>query len=60
MKARFEINYIMQKSAVTGRTFKDFLTYEVLSDICMNVTQQKDYEVIWIDKPYNKGRLIKP
>lgn len=59
MKARFEINYIMQKSAVTGRTFKDFLTYEVLSDICMNVTQQKDYEVIWIDKPYNKGRLIK-
>jgi type IV secretory pathway TrbF-like protein len=40
-------------------TYEDILTPDVLLDVCQQLTGQDDYEVVWDDTSYNKGRLAK-
>lgn len=56
MPAIFTIKRNFQRRDIT---YEDILTPDVLLDVCQQLTGQDDYEVIWDDTSYNKGRLAK-
>lgn len=62
----FVIKANLQKSKTTGVYFSDVVTPEVLRDVCYRITGQteftymyvnNDYQDMFLDKTYNKGRL---
>ena len=70
MKYRDEPHFIvktnLQKSKVTGLTFRDAVTPDVLSDVCYRLTGKtkfsyeyvdNDYQDMFLSKSYNKGRV---
>lgn len=56
MPATFTIKRNFQRRDIT---YEDILTPDVLLDVCQQLTGQDDYEVVWDDTSYNKGRLAK-
>jgi hypothetical protein len=56
MPAIFTIKRNFQRRNIT---YEDILTPDVLLDVCQQLTGQDDYEVVWDDTSYNKGRLAK-
>lgn len=56
MPAIFTIKRNFQRRDIT---YEDILTPDVLLDVCQQLTGQDDYEVVWDDTSYNKGRLAK-
>jgi len=56
MPAIFTIKRNFQRRDIT---YEDILTPDVLLDVCQQLTDQDDYEVVWDDISYNKGRLAK-
>ena len=56
MPATFTIKRNFQRRDIT---YEDILTPDVLFDVCQQLTGQDDYEVVWNDTSYNKGRLAK-
>lgn len=56
MPATFTIKRNFQKRNIT---YEDILTPDVLLDVCQQLTGQADYELVWDDISYNKGRLAK-
>lgn len=54
MKPIFKIKSNSQKG---GYSFKEILTEDVLMDVCFRLTGKTDYNVIFDDTGYNKGRL---
>lgn len=65
-KPKFIIKNDMQKSKMTGVYFKNLISRENLSEICIDLTGERDYEYEFVDKSYeddilektyNKGRL---
>lgn len=56
MPATFTIKRNFQRRDIT---YEDILTPDVLLDVCQQLTGQDDYEVVWDNTGYNKGRLAK-
>lgn len=56
MPAIFTIKRNFQRRDIT---YEDILIPDVLLDVCQQLTGQDDYEVVWDDTSYNKGRLAK-
>lgn len=56
MSATFTIKNRFQRRDIT---YRDILTPNILNDICQKLTGQDQYEVIFDDTGYNKGRLVK-
>lgn len=56
MSATFTIKNRFQRRDIT---YRDILTPNILNDICQKLTDQNQYEVIFDDTGYNKGRLVK-
>lgn len=54
-RPRFTIKNKFQK----GGTYRDYLDPAVLADICERLTGTQDYDVVWDETGYNKGRLLK-
>ncbi len=65
-KPHFIIKDNLQKSKKTGKYFKDFVTIDVLRDVCFRITGMNDFSYDYVDNnycdefissTYNKGRL---
>jgi len=56
MPALFTIKRNFQRRNIT---YENILTPDVLLDVCQKLTGQNNYEVIWDNTSYNKGRLAK-
>lgn len=65
-KPHFIIKKNLQKSANTGEYFSDFITEDVMSDVCRRICGETDYTYIFVDndyeddlveRSYNKGRM---
>lgn len=56
MPAIFNIKRNFQRRAIT---YEDILTPIVLLDVCQKLTGQNDFQVVWDNSGYNKGRLAK-
>lgn len=54
MKPIFKIKSNAQKG---GYSFKEILTEDILRDVCIKLTGKNEYNVIFDDTGYNKGRL---
>lgn len=54
MKPIFKIKSNSQKGEYS---FKEILTEDILRDVCIKLTGKNDYNVIFDDTDYNKGRL---
>lgn len=56
-KTKFTVNDLMNKTTSTGKYMHDFLTKDVLKDICQKITGEDEYDVQF-NKKRNIGRLI--
>lgn len=63
---KFVIKRTLQKSSITDVCFNDYITAEILKDVCVKITGQERFETYFVEddytddylqKGYNKGRL---